>query len=55
MSETPIVSRIECIDKEGTPTSMVRIPVLPEMIGPVVYIYICTPDQHALAFVAPII
>eukprot|EP00035_Acanthoeca_spectabilis_P023207 m.448283 g.448283 ORF g.448283 m.448283 type:complete len:75 (-) comp19637_c0_seq1:2480-2704(-) len=36
MSATPIVSRIECIDKDGTPMSTARSPVLAAMIGPMV-------------------
>ena len=36
ISETPTVSRIECIEREGTPRSTVRSPVLAAMIGPMV-------------------
>ena len=35
-SSTPIVSRMECIEREGTPRSTVLIPTLAEMIGPMV-------------------
>mmetsp|Transcript_27447 Transcript_27447/g.57881 ORF Transcript_27447/g.57881 Transcript_27447/m.57881 type:complete len:173 (-) Transcript_27447:1204-1722(-) len=35
-SAAPIVSRIECIDSDGTPTSTVRSPVFAAMIGPIV-------------------
>ena len=36
MSVTPTVSRMECIESEGTPRSTTRSPVLEAMIGPMV-------------------
>ena len=36
MSVTPTVSRMECIEREGTPTSAVRRPTRAAMIGPMV-------------------
>jgi len=35
-SSTPIISRTECIESCGSPTSTARIPVAAEMIGPMV-------------------
>jgi len=35
-SATPIVSRIECIERQGAPTSTVRNPVCAAIIGPIV-------------------
>ena len=34
MSSTPTVSRMECIEREATPTSTVRSPTLEAMMGP---------------------
>lgn len=36
MSDTPTVSRMECMESEGMPTSTVRIPVLAATMGPIV-------------------